>query len=212
MKRKHARRFTITPLFSQKNDKYIPSGKLTKSPSKNPPCFFSSFHTIQVWHLSQKFCQCWPIRSCWSPFFTRRARALSKDTPRVEHDLGGPHNEALRNKDMEKIWCWNDYWCWIRLPPEICIHILKYMIYIWCIYLCIYIYKCYTSNKLSFPSPIGCYKHTRKSLWVKRYKQYQQTSSSALLNCLSCWCGFPTALKFARIFQPRITTLCWVKL
>ena len=62
-----------------------------------------------------------------------------------------------------------------------------------------YVYKCYTSNKLSFPSTIGCYKHTRKSLWVKRYKHYHQTSSSALLNCLSCWCGFPTALKFANL-------------
>ena len=74
------------PLFSQKKWQVYTLRQTNKSPSKIP-VFFRYFHTIQVWHLSQKFCQCWPIRSCWSPFFTRRARALSKDTPRVEHDL-----------------------------------------------------------------------------------------------------------------------------
>lgn len=133
MKRKHARRFTIKTSLFKKTYIYIyyASGKLTKSPSKNPPCVFRSFHTIQAWHLSQKFCQCWPIRSCWSPFFTRRARALSKDTPRVEHDLVGPHNEALRNKDMEQ----NMMLEWLLMLNQITTgngyENKKYMIYIY---------------------------------------------------------------------------------
>ena len=70
----------------------------------------------------------------------------------------------------------------------------KYMIYIYIT--CMYTNAIHQTNWVSrVPSGVIS---TSKSLWVKRYKRYHQTSSSALLNCLSCWCGFPTALKFAR--------------